>query len=341
MRLVSAAFLPLALAALLAPPAAWAQAHAHGREVVALRFAWPERLEAQVIQRVTRTRTGQPTRRSTTRFAQLAARDGDRHRISVRDVRFEGDLPIPPGAGVTRADFVAATEAIVQLVTAQGELAAIEGTEPVKALLQKTLEASDVPKAQLERAVALGDAALRAESQEAWNLAVGFWIGAELELGERYGLENEAELPLLPGTTARYEVEFGVARKVPCAPGEKAARCVEIGLRSVPDPEVMPRITTALVERMAGPEVKIPEAAIQGVEVENELVLVTEPSTLVPHRLVWTKAIRVTALGEGETARTLEQLDRREWDYDYAPAKKPAPAKRKKSAAKKRAAAGR
>jgi hypothetical protein len=332
--LSAAATLALALATLPVPCAA--QAGARKAEVVALRFAWPEKLESKVTYRSTRTRTGQPARTSLSRFEQLAIREGDGWRITVRDVALEGDLPVPPGADVASADFVAATEAIVQVVTAEGELARIEGTGAVRALLAKTLEAAKVPKEQQARALELGEGAMRAESQETWNLAVGFWIGADLELGERYGLENEAEIPLLPGTTARYQVEFGVARKVPCAAGEKALRCVEIGLRSVPDPEVLPRVTTALLSRLAGPEPKIPEGAIEEVAIENELTLVTDPATLVPYRLVWTKAVRVTAQDEGGQAKTLEQLDRREYEYRYAVAKKPAPTK--KPVAKRRAA---
>jgi hypothetical protein len=334
--LSAAATLALALATLAAPSTA--QAGARKPEVVALRFAWPEKLESKVTYRSTRTRTGQPARTSLSRFEQLATREGDGWRLTVRDVALEGDLPVPPGADVTPADFVAATEAIVQVVTAEGELSRIEGTEAVRALLAKTLEAAKVPKEQLDRALDLGEGAMRAESQETWNLAVGFWIGADLELGERYGLENEAEIPLLPGTTARYQVEFGVARKVPCAAGEKALRCVEIGLRSVPDPEVLPRVTTALVSRLAGPEPKIPEGAIEEVAIENELTLVTDPATLVPYRLVWTKAVRVTAQDEGGKAKTLEQLDRREYEYRYAAAKEPAATKpAKKPVAKRRA----
>jgi hypothetical protein len=334
MRTVSAAAI-LALALVALPAHSAAQERRRKAEVVALRFAWPEQLESQVTYRSTRTRTGQPGRSSVSRFTQTAAREGERYRIAVRDVRLEGDLPIPPGSSVTTADFVEATEAMVQVVTAEGELVTIEGAEGVRALLVKTLEATQLPPEHVERALAMGEAAMKAESQESWNLAVGFWIGADLDLGERYGLENEAELPLLPGTTAKYEVEFGVARKVPCAAGEKALRCVEVSLRSVPDPEVLPKITTALVERLAGPEAKIPAAAIRELAIENELLLVTEPATLVPHRLVWTKAIRMTAQEEGGEPSTLEQLDRREYEYRYAAAKKPAPA-RKKPVAKKR-----
>lgn len=335
--LTAAATLALALAAL--PARSAAEERTRKPEVVALRFAWPEKLEAQVTYRSTRTRTGQPGRSSVSRYAQTARREGERYRISVHDVRLEGDLPIPPGASVTTEDFVAATEAMVQIVTGEGELAAIEGTEAVRALLAKTLEATQIPPEHLERALAMGDAAMKAESQESWNLAVGFWIGADLELGERYGLENEAELPLLPGTTAKYEVEFGVARKVPCTASEKTLRCVEVSLRSVPDPEVMPKITTALLTRLAGPEAKIPADAIREMAIENELLLVTEPATLVPHRLVWTKAIRMTAQGEGEEASTIEQLDRREYEYRYAAEEKPAPARKatkKKPATRKK-----
>lgn len=325
------AILALALAAL--PGRARPEDAARRDDVVSLRFAWPDPLTAEVAYRRTRTRTGDPASTFTARYTQVAERRGDGWHIRASGTRWSGDLPFPEAIA---DDARRASEAVVQRVALDGEFSGLEGADALRPVLTAALERPDLRKEQVERAVATGEAAMRAESEEMWNLGVGFWIGADLELGARYGMENEAEVPLLSGTTAEYQVEFSARRRVPCLATEREARCVEITLRSVPAPQVLPRITKALLVRLAGSEAAAATGALREVSVENELVLVTEPATLLPHRLVWTRRVRATA--DGNDAHAVEQVDRREYDYRYGVAKKPAP-KRKRVPKPKRAVA--
>jgi hypothetical protein len=109
-----------------------------------------------------------------------------------------------------------------------------------------------------------------------------------------------------------------------------------VTLRSAPDPDELPGLVGAVVAQLAGADATIPEEALHELVVENELLLVTEPETLLPHRFVWTRSVRATLAGaedgRGEP-RVLEQVDRSEADYRYDP-----PARKKPAGKAKRAA---
>ena len=93
-----------------------------------------------------------------------------------------------------------------------------------------------------------------------------------------------------------------------------------------------------MIAQLAGPDAKLPEEALRDLVVENELLLVTEPATLRPHRFVWTRSVRATIAdgdGSGEP-RVLEQVDRSESDYRYDP---PAPRSRRARRSGRRAEA--
>jgi hypothetical protein len=320
--------LALALAAALVPAAARAEdAPARGpAEVVPLRFAWPEPARAKVTFRRTRLRTGERPGTFTARYETVAEAAEDGLALTTRGTSWRGDLPFPSALA---ADAIRATERVVQRVSPQGEFAGLDGVEALRPVLARVLEDARVPAEQAERALDLALAATRAEAEELWNLSVGFWTGADLGVGRTYVLQGEAALPLLPGVRAPQAVEFGVRRRVPCAAAERAPRCVEAWLRSTPDRAALERAAPALLARLAAPGDDPPAAeAALGLSVERSLVLVTDPATLLPRRVVWTRAVRLAG-GEG-TPPALEAVDRSEWDYRWLPpAPPPRPARKR------------
>ena len=320
-----AALILLAAPARAAGPTEEAPAQpARGPEVVSLRFDWPAALEAQVTYRHTRQRTGTPDAVFTARWLQSAERDGAGWRIVTRDTRWNGEAPFPPALA---EEALRASEQVVQRIAPEGEFLELENADALRPVLVRVFE-ERAPEAQAERAAALAEASARAEAEELWNLGVGFWIGAELELGKPYVMQGEAELPLLPGVRAAQAVEFRVRRRVPCVAGERAPRCVEVLLRSTPDRAALRRSSRALVARLAGPgaEAALGDSAHRAeVSAESELVLVTEPATLLPRRMVWTRSVRLGAGDPDEPA--VEQVERREYDYRYP---RPAPAPKRK-----------
>jgi hypothetical protein len=300
-------------------------------KLVRLRFDWPASTEVQATQRRTRTRTGHAPVTTTTRFTQRLERREGTLRISTSGTTWEGDAPYP-GSPAAVEGVLRAAERVMQVVSPEGEFRGLEGVEALRPALSRVLEGS-VPPEQLERALTFAEASMQLQAQEMWNLAVGFWIGADLELGERYVMRTEAEVPLAQ-TLAEFEQEFSVRRRVPCSARDHDERCVEVTLRSAPDPAALPALARGVVAQLA-PEASGAVEALRGLVMENELLLVTEPARLLPHRVVWTRTIRGTlgaAEGAGGEPRLLEQVDRHEADYRYdAPRKKP-PRKPKRAA---------
>jgi hypothetical protein len=291
-----------------------------------------------VSYRRTRIRAGEKPGTFTARYeisVEPAAAPDSGVRIATRGTSWRGDLPFPSSLA---PDAVRATEAVVQRVRPQGEFAGLEGVEALRPVLARVLEDARVPPEQAERALALALAATQAEAEEVWNLAVGFWSGADLRLGQTYVLQSEAELPFAPGQRVPQTVEFGVRLRVPCAAAERDARCVEAWLRSTPDRAALDRAAPALLARLGqGPrgagdgdegddeEASAPAAA--DLTAERTLVLVTDPATLLPRRVVWTKLVRVGR--DGSARPHAEEIDRSEWDYRWIP---PAPARPKRRA---------
>jgi hypothetical protein len=349
--LLASAVLPRARAEEDRPPARG--------DVASLRFAWPDDARARVSYRRTRRRTGERPEVFTARYETVAERGPAGFRVSTRGTSWKGDLPVPPALA---PEAVRASEAVVQRIRPQGEFQALDGVEAMRPVLARVLDEARVPPDQAERALAQALAATRAEAEELWNLAVGFWTGADLRVGEKYAMQSEAELPLLSGVRATQAVEFGVRRRVPCAAPERAPRCVEVVLRSTPDRAALEAAAPALLARLLpdserrGSRMRLPRSeggpashsdavreswgarapseqeaprldVAKELTAERTLVLVTEPGTLLPRRMVWSKAVR---LGGGEGGPpAAEQVDRSEWDWRWAPpAPPPKPKKR-------------
>jgi hypothetical protein len=284
--------------------------HAEGR-IIRFRFDWAAPLRARVAYRKTRVGPAGQTSFSA-RYEQRVEPDGDGVRIQVRGTSWRGDLPFPPALA---KDAIRASEEVVQRVGEGGRFGGLEGVEALRPVLDRVFEEAKVPPEAAERAAALALGAMRAEAEEAWNLAVGFWAGADLALGVAYALESEADIPLLPGARAPQAVEFAVRRRVPCTGGERVLRCVEVTLRATADRAAVERAAGALLARLLPAGEEPPEGAAKELSAEGELVLVTDPETLLPWRVAWTKAVRLGAAEKGPPVA--ERLERSEWEYRY------------------------
>jgi hypothetical protein len=339
MALRAARLAALALAALAAAPASRAADEpaepegaadarpadpAADEAVARLRFAWPAPSRARVTYRRTRLRPGAPPSLFTARYEARVEPAADGLLIRTRGTAWRGDLPF---AAALEKDAIRASEQVVQRIGREGEFGGLEGTEAMRAVLERVFEEAKVPPEAAARALPLAEAAIRAEAEELWNLAVGFWTGADLRVGQAYTLESEGEVPLVPGARARQSVEFAVRRRVPCAAGERANGCVEATLRSTPERAALERAADALLPKLA-PAGADPAPAAGELAAESELVLVTDPATLLPRRLVWTQAVRLG--GDEPGSVRAELVDRSEYDYRYLPPEPPRRAAPKK-----------
>ncbi|HET7824822.1 MAG TPA: hypothetical protein VFK90_05795 [Anaeromyxobacter sp.] len=304
---------PTAIERSRAAAAAPAARSAPDDRIVRLRFSWPAPLRAKVTYR--KIRVGPSGRTAfSARWEERVSTDQGGLRIEARGTSWRGDLPFPHALA---KDAIRASEAVVQRITLGGRFGGLEGVDAMRPVLSRVFEEAKVPPDAAERAIGLALGAMRAEAEEAWNLAVGFWAGADLALGQAYALVSEADLPLLPGVRAEQAVEFAVRRRVPCATGERVLRCVEATLRATPDRAAVERAADSLLARLLPPGEEPGDGAAKELAAEGELVLVTDPETLLPRRVAWTKAVRLGAAEKGPPRA--ERLEQSEWEYRWVP----------------------
>ncbi len=291
------------------PPAATAR-----QRELSLRFAWPRSLEARVVYRRVAARTGSSQRVFTARYTEKATRLRDEIRVATSGTRWEGEIPYPPGE-VRSA--IRASEAVIQRVDPEGAFIGLQNQDALRPVMQRIYEAAGLSNDESEQAIARVEAGMVEEARAGWNLAVGFWIGAELDFGRAWEKEEEASVWLLPTLAVKSRVRIEARRRVPCSASERRARCVELTLHSEPDLAGLAALTRAIVAKLSEVEGSLPPGAIREVGLATDLTLVTEPETLVPHRVVWRRAVRATVADEEEGARELEDVERTEWSWSY------------------------
>ena len=286
--------------------------------VARMRFGWEPPLRARVTCRQTRLRPAASPEVLTARYELRVEAAPDGLRLTTHGTTWRGDLPYAPALA---RDAIRATDALVQRVEPEGRFAGLDGVEGMRPVLARVFESAKAPPQIAARAMPLAEAELRAGAEELWNLSVGFWNGADLRIGEAYALASEGEIPLVSGERAPQQVEFAVRRRVPCAAGERALRCVEATLRQTSDRAAVERAADLLLPVLLPGGAERPEGAAGELSAEAELVLVTDPATLLPRRLVWTKALRLGAVEDGPPRA--EEVVRNEYDWTWLPPEPP------------------
>ena len=280
---------------------------------LALRFAWPRSLEARVTYRRVAARPGAPDRIFTARYTERVTRAGEELRIASLGTRWDGEVPYPPGE--VRAA-MRASEAVVQRIGADGAFIGLLNEDALRPVLERVYGDAGLSDEESEEAIAQVEAAMVDEARDGWNLAVGFWIGAELDFGKAWENEVDAPVWLLPSLPVKSRVRMEARRRVPCTGSERKARCVELVLHSEPDRAALPALTRAIVARLAGEAKTLPPGEIREVGLASDLTLVTEPDTLLPYRVVWRRSVRAT-LVDDDGPRELEDVERTEWSWSY------------------------
>lgn len=280
---------------------------------LSLRFAWPRSLEARVVYRRVFVRADGADRSFTARYTEKAVRSSDGIRIASSATRWEGEVLYP--ADELRPA-MRASEAVIQRVGVDGAFVDLENADALRPVLQRIYESAGLTDEESERAIGRVEDAMVEEARAGWNLAVGFWIGAELDFGRAWEKEVDAPYWILPAVAVRNRVRMEARRRVPCSASERRARCVELTLHSEPDRAALPALTRAIVAKLAGEGQALPAGGVQEVGLSTDLTLVTEPATLVPRSVVWRRAVRATVGGD-EGTKELEDIERTEWTWTY------------------------
>lgn len=139
--------------------------------------------------------------------------------------------------------------------------------------------------------VLLGDAARRG-AREDWNVLVGDWAGLSLEVG--HTIDTDVTMDLGGTHPVRMHQHRLLQRTLACDPGGRALDCVELVLREEPFQEDL---------GLLAPGEKV-------TSVRNEVTLVTEIATLLPHHLL---RKQTTVIERSGRAVTDEKIT--DWTY--------------------------
>jgi hypothetical protein len=312
----------LVAVALAWPAAAGAQNQpAATAETVALRFAWPASLNATVASeriRVRKSETADSSAAAVTYHMQSGKGQGDERLVRFSD--FELEVPAQTEARVQEM-----IEQIAQLVPSYrinnaGEFLGVYEVAKLKARMDTMMAPllADDSSGQLQSLVAslVSEQYLNGVTAQEWNALVGTWVGADLELGQVYELEEQAPVPIIPDATVKMVSEFAVEARVPCAEDAQEKQCVQIHLYAEPDSAAMKAVLQQFMERIAGSGAAAQVPVFDDLSIRSELLLITRPETLVPHYLELVKTVEGRGRLGSESA-PFSQTDRRRYWYTY------------------------
>ncbi|MCG6988714.1 MAG: hypothetical protein LJF06_11110 [Gemmatimonadetes bacterium] len=269
-------------------------------DTVRLAFGWTAGLHGEVQLTRVRIDGSGPARADTstlrTTYSLAVSKVEDGLRVEV------GDFKVP---AIPESDETAAAIALISsfspsyVLSPGGDLLRLDGTEElvtrVRSMLDSMLTEGKLPAMKEAVDSLVSEEALSAQLSEEWTALVGAWLDAELEVGSLYELETEEALPLPGNPVVPFKFEFGVIDRVPCDKEDQTTSCVELVMRSFPDPDVMKQFMKQFLKdftnSMRADRPEVPEMALRNLSVFSESVLVTSPETLIPRTLSITKRV--------------------------------------------------
>jgi hypothetical protein len=167
--------------------------------------------------------------------------------------------------------------------------------------------AADKAEAEAARRSAReGAARLSAEAREQWSYQVEAWLGRSLEIGKTVETTGRLPIAAVPGLEVEQRVALAAKRWVSCSPGSIDRKCLELTLRADAGPEAFKKGLAASGGKAA--------KGFEDGSLQVEVVLVTDPETLLPWRYSLTKKLRLVFAGRG---LSVDQVERREREYSW------------------------
>ncbi len=283
---------------------------------LSLRFDWPEGVTVAVRTEEQKERQGQVVERSVETETQSWERVGTELRIRTAEVKSEGNDEL-----ARLLEQVTPPTVVVDLQTAK--LLRLDGLEATLAALQGALAEADEAPADQEKMTTLLTRSVESAYQSEWESLVAFWANKTVTLGQ--SVKGETVGPAgLPGTDeVKQDYEFRAERAIPCTGKTVEQRCVLLTYRSTPDKALLPEIANQMMQATA-------EAAGQSTrdlppitrfELSSTVELVTEPQTLLPHRLEKKRTMIIGFEVPGHGKVEMTQVDSETTSYRYTPAR--------------------
>ncbi|HYD51752.1 MAG TPA: hypothetical protein VEA99_03955 [Gemmatimonadaceae bacterium] len=325
MRLLPFLAVPLALAIALVPPA---RAQARPDSLVT-RFDWPVGMRAIVHFERARARSVPGRTSDTTRFAasyrvQVAAHAEGRL-VSVDSLTVLA-VPRAPDAPPTElpAELVASMQPSY-VVSDAGAFVRVANIARMKAFIDTMIaertRTTTSRLAESQRAALAGlvsEQALSAVAAEQWNAVVDLWADEDWVVGKRYRSSAETPVPMLPGFQILLHSTIAAEARVACTVGGDPRGCVRLRMTSRPDSAGLRRFFTEMGRMVqAPPDIDI-GAMMRDAQLDTEVVLVTEPTSLRPHDVRITRRVRFDVPSSPrEPGGRVSTYDEQHYRYTY------------------------
>lgn len=299
-------------------------------DTLRLRFDWHPGLEGRVEVerlRVRRTPGGEDTTFAEARY-RLRALDHPEGRVIVHE---EVTLPTLQLAAAVDVDgermrrrLSDHVEAVAPgcVVRDDGAFLRLEGGEALAAAIGSHVERvlAGRPRDELERIRrALGslltEEFLRNLAAQEWNALVGFWARRGVVTGRMQELRRMEEVPFFADMRIPTVYQYRTAGRVPCHEADPDRSCVELRLRSFPDAESLHGGLERTMEELGAEPGEGP--GVRNLVIENSVLLVTEPRTLIPHRLETRRRVSGSVAREEREPAPFGLTERATYRYVY------------------------
>ena len=296
-------------------------------DTVTLAFAWPETVEGTATFSARKTRAAERGQqvivvRGGYGFAAKPVADGQLITFGKTQVDVQVEPPVSGMQGRLQQFMLsAANQRPSYVIDRQGSYLRLENMERYRQNLREAYAAllADLPDQAKERVQqtiegAMSDRQLEARMAESWNRDVGAWVGGEFDRGETYEQDFSMAVPLLGNTEVPMKAAYRYLGPVSCGKAASADRCVHLELRSFVDSDKVARALEAFLKRMAGQGAG--EFRIEQLRIDTTVRLVTEPDTLLPHRIEQQK-VSSTVLSQGGQSQATRQVEEIVYEFAY------------------------
>lgn len=283
-----------------------------GVERVSPKFAWPRGLAGVVEVRQTADKLGQPHVELTTRCKMHVQPHMKGLLVTCREATVTPEFG---GEFAAVSTFLRTAAEFDWLVSEAGEFITLTSTERMMEAMWKLPGPAKLDGAERKRVGEVSLELANADARTTWTMLVEAWKSSSFALGEELVDPIDVDTPLAPGAPVRGRQTARAERWLEC-PGPARSRCLEIRGTTVGDPAALAAVVQRFFDKNA---IKPLDKKVNHVQFSREIVLVTDPSTLVPYSLS-TKTLSSASAGDELLA---SQAVEKRWTFFYPPTEPP------------------
>lgn len=284
-------------------------AQAAAPTTVQLKFNWPNKLHAQVVQTTVLSSGGASPASQTleNRYLRSAQKMGNKMRISVSGFKLaylEGGAPLPAEQHAKLEAFARAIRP-PYLVSAKGEFLAVDHYADFVVVTRAelwNLNEWQTDNLQLRNAIdeITSDQTLTTAASSEWDSTVGKLAGMRFEVGKLQ--QREADMPMGNPRVPKVKAvsTFSLGEPFACKRAGRVRQCLEVEITSTPKPG---EAGSAIVPFLP-PEVRAAMPDLKSVGFTMTMKLQTEPDSLIPHQYTMKKVIQYPS-ADGKTQEVL------------------------------------